>query len=414
MACAFWEMTAVYLTKNHIVCTAALLVSYPHAGLAGDPPKPGLMRFEKKMLADNLGEGCAIADVNKDGKLDVIAGPAWYEAPTWKAHPFRKLDPTGPNNEYLGTNGDHAMDLNGDGWVDVISGSWFSQNVHWFEHPGKEGLAAGNMWKQHLLSRNFGECEGTLLEDLDDDGVPELVVNRWTPNHPVTAVRIRPGKDGAMPEFKRFDIGEHNGHGMAVGDLNGDGRKDMLVQHGWYEAPEDRWSGKWKYHKAFNLQHVSLPFLVVDVSGDGKNDVIVGQAHDYGLFWLEQGPQHDGEITWTRHDIDRSFSQLHCLVWADLDGDGRPEIITGKRWRAHTEGDPGLSEPVCLFRFVFNPADKAFTRDAISYNDGVGTGMQIRTVDLDGDKRLDIAVAGKTGTYLLLNRGLAGSGQAKK
>jgi hypothetical protein len=163
------------------------------------------------------------------------------------------------------------------------------------------------------------------------------------------------------------------------------------------------------------MTHVSLPFLVVDVSGDGKNDVIIGKGHDYGLYWFEQGPEQNGEITWTRHEIDKSFSQLHCLVWADLDGDGRSEIITGKRWRAHTDGDPGLDEPVCLFRFeLVKNKGKTFARDTITYNAGIGSGMQIRTFDLDADKRLDIAVAGKTGTYILFNRGPMSEGQTRK
>ena len=98
---------------------------------------------------------------------------------------------------------------------------------------------------------------------------------------------------------------------------------------------------------------------------------------------------------------------MHCLVWADLDGDGKPEIITGKRWRGHGDGDAGSHQPMCLFRYVWDPAGPKFTRDTITFDDGVGIGMQIRVVDLDGDGKLDIAVAGKTGTYVLFNRGKA-------
>ena len=85
------------------------------------------------------------------------------------------------------------------------------------------------------------------------------------------------------------------------------------------------------------------------------------------------------------------------------------EIITGKRWRAHGDGDPGAAEPQCLFRFIWDTAAKSVHEaHASASTTASASGMQIRMVDLDGDKKLDIAVAGKTGTYVLFNRPAAG------
>ncbi len=66
---------------------------------------------------------------------------------------------------------------------------------------------------------------------------------------------------------------------------------------------------------------------VYDFDGDGDSDVLSSSAHMIGMWWHEQTP--DG---WKTHDIDRSFSQTHAMCFADINGDGLPDFVTGKRW----------------------------------------------------------------------------------
>ena len=125
------------------------------------------------------------------------------------------------------------------------------------------------------------------------------------------------------------------------------------------------------------------------------------------MHWWEQlEPAADGTLQWRKHLIDNRFSQPHCLHMADLTGDGQLELITGKRVFAHNGNDPGGKDDPCLYYWTWDKSSSAFTRHTIEEGN-VGTGLQIRTGDLNGDKRIDIAVAGKSGTYVLINKGPA-------
>ncbi|HIJ53930.1 MAG TPA: VCBS repeat-containing protein [Planctomycetes bacterium] len=391
--------------------TFSLCLAYSCAVNMAIANDSGSLKFSRRCLMVNPNEGCAVGDVDRDGRPDIIAGTHWYAAPDFIPRPVRDIPQISlgfGSKGFYANNADLVYDVDGDGWLDVISGGWTESELYWYKNPGKDGLEKGWKWEPHLLVNARAQNEAFDLRDIDGDGVPEIVVFCWVKKAPVVAWKITKAADG-RPTVKHFVLGANGcGHGFAFGDINGDGREDILCEVGWYEHPPgDPFAKPWRFHPETALRTVSSPFVVADVDGDGRNDIIWGRGHDYGVYWWKQGkPKSDGTTTWKEHLIDKSWSQAHSMAWADLDGDGKGELITGKRVRGHGGRDPGAKEPACLFYYSWNSVARKFVRHTISGpGGGVGTGMQIRVADLNSDGRLDIAVAGKSGTWLLINEG---------
>ena len=120
----------------------------------------------------------------------------------------------------------------------------------------------------------------------------------------------------------------------------------------------------------------------------------------------EQQRDRKGRRSWRPHPIDTQHSQFHEMRWVDLNNDGQPELLTGKRYRAHNGNDPGANDDFGLYYYSWN--GDSFTKNIISYGplgEGVGTGIFFSVADLRGTGRPDIIVAGKQGLYIFYNEG---------
>ncbi|MGJ5817163.1 FG-GAP repeat domain-containing protein [Paludibaculum fermentans] len=348
--------------------------------------RPPEIAFDKSMIDGGAAEPAAFADINGDKRLDIMAGEFWYEAPNWTPHRFRTLPFL---NNYVDDFSDLVADYDGDGKLDVVSVGWFSKNVSWWKNPG---TTAGE-WKRQDIETKYN-VEFAFLVDADSDGKAlEILPQFGNGTAPLTWYEFKGGAWQAhVVSPKSY------GHGIGAGDVNGDKRTDIVTPKGWFEAPADPRNQPWIYHSDFDLGDTGF-LHVLDVNGDGRADIVTSMAHNYGIFWLEQGS--DGK--WVKHLIDDSWSQGHATVLVDLNQDGRLDLLTGKRYMAHNGKDPGEREPLGVYWYENAKDDKGepmFVRHVIDYSTRTGGGMQIAVADINGDGRPDLATGGKSGLFL--------------
>jgi len=360
------------------------------------------VRFERVLIADERYESVGVFDVDNDGVLDIVSGGYWYPGPD-----FRRKCRVGEvmaSGEYFDDFATIAMDVNGDGYTDFITGGWWGGTLCWRENPAGDPTRE---WPLHEIAE-VGPIETIRAWDVDGDGRAEVVPN--TPGGPVRAFKLLTEADGkGTGSFREHVLHPGpSGHGMGFGDLNGDGRGEVILRHGWLAPPAgDPLAGEWTLHEEFDLGSASVPILVADVNGDGVNDLIVGQAHDYGLHWYEQRIEA-GRRSWIKHPIDPLCSQYHDMFWTDIDGDGECELVTGKRYRAHCGKDPGGYDSIGLYYFKWT--GEGFAKQVIDFGPPrqcPGAGIHFQIADLNGNGLPDIVVAGKGGLYLYRNLGVA-------
>jgi FG-GAP-like repeat/Domain of Unknown Function (DUF1080) len=395
--------------------------------------------FREQRVSDLFySEGIAVGDLNRDGHLDLVAGPFYYLGPDFKQareiYPATTFNPNTP--PYTDSFLNYVYDFNGDGWPDVLKinfeGAYLyinpqGENRHWEVFKVVDGIAS----------------ETTQFADIDGDGRPELILSQKSSaggqaaSDAVQIAYAKPDWSNATKPWKIHPVSEAGvwgGHGLGIGDINGDGRLDIVQASGWWEQPPPGDNGLWKFHAApfrgEDWTEMQGPWaggsdmLVYDVNGDGLPDVITSlAAHGWGLAWFEQARDSTGNISWKKHMImgnpsapdradweetDKSvaFSEIHALALADIDGDGLKDVVAGKRWWSHGDNYSGPDAQAPPVLYWFQLVRKAggsveWVPHLISNHSGIGT--QILATDLNGDGRPDVLTTARTGTFVFLN-----------
>ena len=248
----------------------------------------------------------------------------------------------------------------------------------WLENPRR----AGAPWPWHVIDRDVNGVHGLCIGDVNQDGRPDLIADSISgpalANSVVWFQTPGPGQEVMLRQTVTQGGADGRPHYLDFADLNGDLRGDVLL------GDSGGGTFSWWEHRAVAaepwVKHLiaqekgATNIKAADINGDGQPDVVGSCGHGQGVFWFEAPG-------WKKHVIDPDLPAAHALAVGDFDGDGDVDVAAA----SYTTG---------VVRWYENNGKGEF----IAHDIDTGNKQQsydMKAVDLDGDGRRDLILAGR-------------------
>lgn len=312
--------------------------------------------FDQEIIAKQNGiHDFIVDDIDGDGNLDIAGDGYTGNFVKWfKNNPGSLWSVYSVDTAILNAHDIQLGDIDNDGKKDLVAVGLSGDAANYQTPPGtlqwykKPSDPTGAWTKTIIDSRNDGTLIGArqvALDDIDNDGNLDIVVVTDNESAPVAGGNViwykNPGgSDALVPaNWHRYDIDPLNLRDhqyVTIGDLDGDGRKDLIVTGSFltaYFAPSDPtipgdwnrvvidnlyWSGNWLY----------------DMDNDGDLDILSGGMYTNHKFsWWENpgGSSSRTALNWTQHLIEQDninfVDKIKGIRLADLDLDGDNDIV---------------------------------------------------------------------------------------
>jgi hypothetical protein len=369
------------------------LVRAPEAPAQQPAPIP----FEHVIIDRDVPEQLpckSVGDIDGDGFPDIILGGhfkggnlVWYHYPDWGKHVIHQ--------------GQCAVDMqvgdvDRDGDLDVIvpddyQGRTGGKTLVWYENPRPKGNPAADQWKRHIVTSGApvdDYIHDVEVGDVNRDGKLDLVVR-----HGKTVLYLQDSPDSWGEKVLDTGTGAGDEEGTTLADLNRDGRLDVVLNGYWLEGPADPVKGTWVKHDIDPHWPHLVGVAVADVNKDRRPDVLLAPAEEHGrLSWYE-GPRDPANGRWEEHVIDADVIYIHTFKVADVDLDGDLDVVTAEMHASGYHPDKPSRRRISLY--LNGDKGLTWTQQVVAT-----TGAHnLRVADIDSDGDIDIIGANWSGPH---------------